>query len=132
MTQDTPPQQQADDTGSSVKPRRLSLTEQKAALEERHKKELAQLNAKIKAEDKRQKVKARKEDTRRKIIAGALALYHMEHNKGSDFEKRLARLLDEYVVKDAERALFGLPTLAPDEAKARLERHTKEKEKDKG
>lgn len=53
----------------------------------------------------------RKRDTRRKIIAGALALQHMEKNQSSDWGRKMAALLNEYVTKPAERALFGLAPL---------------------
>jgi hypothetical protein len=130
MTQQNTQPNQAEITENSETSRRLSLKEQKAALEERHKKELAQLKAKIKIEEQRQKVKERKEDARRKIIAGALALHHMEKNKNTEFEIILSRLLNEYVVKDSERALFGLPPLPADEQKQRLERHAQERKKE--
>jgi len=62
----------------------------------------------IKKIESRTQEQQRKDDTRRKIIAGALALEHMENNKTSDFAKKLGALLDEYVVKANERELFGL------------------------
>jgi hypothetical protein len=52
-----------------------------------------------------QKDEARRIDTRRKVIAGALALEHLEHNAGSEFGKVMFRLLDEYVLPK-DRALF--------------------------
>lgn len=46
----------------------------------------------------------RKNDTRRKIIAGALALEHAQHDP--DFAATLAGLLNEHVTKPQDRALF--------------------------
>lgn len=71
----------------------------------------AQLDAKLKALDAREKNQTRKDDTRRKVIAGALVLEHMEKNPKSEFGKKLYALLDEYV-RPNERRLFehvGLP-----------------------
>ena len=65
---------------------------------------------KIRLEQQRLAAKERKDETRRKIIAGALALHHREKNPSSDFARKLDALLDEYVTKPQERALFGLPT----------------------
>ena len=48
----------------------------------------------------------RRTDTRRKIIAGALALEHLEKNAGSEWGKTMFRLLDEYVLPK-DRELFG-------------------------
>lgn len=69
----------------------------------------AQLDAQIKGVEARARQQTRKHDTRRKIIAGALALHHMEKNPEDSFSKKLARLLDEYVTRPHERKLFGLP-----------------------
>jgi hypothetical protein len=65
-----------------------------------------------------EKKQARAEDARRKIIAGALALEHMEKNPGSEFGKTMLRLLDEYT-RPHERQLFDflpvreVPALSP-------------------
>ena len=86
---------------------------------EKLKKQQEQLAAKIKDHQARNRAKSRKDDTRRKIIAGALALHHLEKNPHSPFAQTLTRLLDEYVTKPHERALFDLPPLpenAPGEA----------------
>ncbi len=84
---------------------------------------ISQLDAQKKALEARQKETDRKADTRRKVIAGALALEHIEKNAGSDFARTLMRLLDEYVTRPADRALFpSLPTKTEenDETKRRL------------
>jgi hypothetical protein len=65
-----------------------------------------QLDAQLKALDARAKQAERKADTRRKVIAGALALEHFEKNRDSEFGRIMLRLLDEYVVRPHDRALF--------------------------
>lgn len=75
----------------------------------------AQIAAQIKLLDAREKEQARKNDTRRKVIAGALALEHAQKNPDSAFAGQLSRLLDEYVTRPAERALF--PALEGQEEK---------------
>lgn len=77
---------------------------------EKLKQQQEELARKIRREKQRIAAQDRKDDTRRKIIAGALALNHREKNPSSDFARKLDALLDEYVTKPAERALFGLPT----------------------
>jgi hypothetical protein len=52
-----------------------------------------------------EKKQARADDARRKIIAGALALEHLDKNPDSEFGKTLFRLLDEYT-RPHERPLF--------------------------
>ncbi|MBV9825370.1 MAG: mobilization protein [Alphaproteobacteria bacterium] len=76
----------------------------------------AQLDAQLKALEAREKQAERKADTRRKVIAGALALEHFEKNRDSEFGRLLYRLLDEYVVRPHDRALFECLTvpLPPD------------------
>ena len=65
-----------------------------------------QIDAQLKALEARNKQAERKADTRRKVIAGALALEHFEKNRDSEFGRVLFRLLDEYVVRPHDRALF--------------------------
>lgn len=65
-----------------------------------------QLDEQLKALEARRKETERKADTRRKVIAGALALEHFEANRDSEFGRVLFRLLDEYVVRPHDRALF--------------------------
>jgi hypothetical protein len=74
---------------------------------------MKQLAAQAAALEARQKEADRKADTRRKVIAGALAIEHMEANAPSEFGKVMLRLLDEYVTRPADRALFpSLPAKA--------------------
>ena len=70
----------------------------------RHKRE--QLDAQLRALEARNKQAERKADTRRKVIAGALALEHYEKNPDSEFHRIIFRLLDEYVLRPHDRALF--------------------------
>lgn len=65
-----------------------------------------QLDAQLRALEARSKQAERKADTRRKVIAGALALEHYEKNPESEFHRIIFRLLDEYVVRPHDRALF--------------------------
>ncbi|MGE0279033.1 MAG: mobilization protein [Rhizobiaceae bacterium] len=65
-----------------------------------------QIDAQLKALEARNKQAERKADTRRKVIAGALALEHFERNRDSEFGRIMLRLLDEYVVRPHDRALF--------------------------
>src|SRR3984893_7991509 len=65
-----------------------------------------QLDAQLKLLEARKKDADRKADTRRKVIAGALALEHFEANRDSEFARVFFRLLDEYVVRAHDRALF--------------------------
>ncbi|MBV9828312.1 MAG: hypothetical protein JO001_21985 [Alphaproteobacteria bacterium] len=65
-----------------------------------------QLDAQLRALEARKKHAERKADTRRKVIAGALALEHLTANRDSEFGRILFRLLDEYVVRPHDRALF--------------------------
>lgn len=81
---------------------RRTTTDRLATL--RHKRD--QLDAQLKALEARNKQAQRKADTRRKVIAGALALEHFEANRDSEFGRIMFRLLDEYVVRPHDRALF--------------------------
>lgn len=70
-----------------------------------------QLAAQIRDVQMREKKRERKKDTRRKVIAGALALQHMEKNPNSDFGRKMTALINEYVTKPTERELFGFAPL---------------------
>src|ERR1700728_4294233 len=73
-----------------------------------------QLDAQLRPLEARNKQAERKADTRRKVIAGALALEHFEANRDSEFGRIMSRLLDEYVVRPHDRALFDfLPATDP-------------------
>ncbi len=62
-----------------------------------------QLQAKIKNEKAKLTSEKRKMDTRRKIVAGAIALEHMEHDE--NFKNVMEGLLKRHL-KDADRQLF--------------------------
>lgn len=90
-------------------PPKKTTAEKIAALE----KKKAQLNAQIQKQKSLEKTAERKRDTRRKIIAGALALEHMELDDA--FRQTMMRLLNRHV-KDSDRHLFDLaddPTPPP-------------------
>lgn len=68
----------------------------------------AQLRAQLQQAKSRQRAadakKRRAEDTRRKILIGAYMLQKYD-------KKQLAEMLNSYLTKNADRALFGLPDL---------------------
>ena len=66
----------------------------------------AEIDARLNQLEIREKAKERKRDTRRKVIAGAYALEHCEFDPA--FKATLFGLLDQYVEREADRALFGL------------------------
>ena len=68
-------------------------------------KKQSQLQAKIKDEQAKLKTAERKKDTRRKIVAGAIALEHMEHDE--NFKVAMNDLIRKHV-KDSDKALFEL------------------------
>lgn len=109
--------------------KRQTLEEKKASLLEAHKKKIDQINNQIKAKEAREKEKERKTDTRRKIIIGGLSRNHMDKNRSSEFAKTLERLMNEYIVKDNDRDLFGLPHIPELEQTERLKRHAEERKK---
>lgn len=68
-------------------------------------KQQAQLAARVKAEKAKIAAKRRKEDTRRKIVAGAIALEHMEHDE--NFRHAMTDLLKKHV-KETDLHLFQI------------------------
>ena len=79
---------------------RRTPEEQLADLEKKE----GQLKARIQKKRAEVSKKKRKEDTRRKIIAGALALEHMAHDK--QFAATMTKLLKEQVSRPEDRKLF--------------------------
>lgn len=69
------------------------------------------IEAQIQQQRAREREKRRKEDTRRKIIAGALALEHMDANPDSEFAIIMAKLINRYTKRAGDRVLFGLPPI---------------------
>jgi hypothetical protein len=101
------------------------LAEDKAALR------LSRKAQKVKQFEAVAKARERKLDTRRKIIVGALAWEHRDHD--GLFKKALMALLDDYVLKDEERALVGLDPLPPEVlAKALAEQEARTKLRRRG
>jgi hypothetical protein len=79
------------------------------------------VNARIRQEQARLAADERRADTRRKILAGAAVLQWAA--KDSDFSTRLMAELKHFLVRDADRALFGLPPqLSTSGARTHLER----------
>jgi len=75
----------------------------------------AQLKARVQKKAAQIAKQKRKDDTRRKIVAGALALEHMDHDPA--FAKAMMRLLVRHV-KPADRHLFQLGDAPDKEPKA--------------
>jgi hypothetical protein len=65
------------------------------------------VNARIKQEQNKLKASERKSDTRRKILAGAAVLE--KASRDNDFSTMLMAELKRFLVRDDDRALFGLP-----------------------
>lgn len=73
----------------------------------------AQIDAQLAQLAARERSESRKVDTRRKILIGAVVLQEMENRP--EINAWIRRLLDERLVKDRDRALFGLhPVTKPD------------------
>jgi len=96
-----------------------TLAEKREAIIQAYQKKIDQIDAQLVDLTAREKLAERKRDTRRKVIMGALAGYHMRKNPRSDFAKKLAALIDEYVIGDRERALFDLDPLPKEEQENR-------------
>jgi hypothetical protein len=72
------------------------------------------VNARIKREQTKVKASERKNDTRRKVLAGAAVLQLAQ--KDSEFSAKLIAELKAFLVRDADRVLFGLPPVSPSKA----------------
>jgi hypothetical protein len=66
-------------------------------------------NARIRQEQNKLKAGERKSDTRRKVLAGATVLEWAKRD--NEFSSRLMAELRIFLVRDDDRALFGLPPL---------------------
>jgi hypothetical protein len=64
------------------------------------------INARIKAQEARQRTGERRRETRRKVLVGAAVLYRAESDAA--FGEELQRMLDKFLARDDERAIFGL------------------------
>ena len=96
-----------------------TLAEKREAIIQAYQKKIDQIDAQLADLTARERLAERKRDTRRKVIMGALAGYHMRKNPNSDFAKKLAALIDEYIIGDRERALFDLDPLPKEEQESR-------------
>ena len=76
------------------------------------------INTRIRQEELKLRASERKSDTRRKVLAGAAALEWAKRD--NEFSSRLMAELKSFLVRDADRALFGLPPL-PHQEDARPE-----------
>jgi hypothetical protein len=65
------------------------------------------VNARIKLEQNKLRTGDRRSDTRRKVLAGATVLEWAKRD--SEFSSRLIAELEVFLVRDADRELFGLP-----------------------
>jgi hypothetical protein len=65
------------------------------------------VNARIRREQNKLAADKRKVDTRRKVLAGAAVLEWAARD--TEFSMRLMSELRSFLVRDADRALFGLP-----------------------
>jgi len=74
---------------------------------------LAKVQRDLRKAKSAQEDEARRLDARRKIIAGALALEHLDKNPHSEFGKVLFRLLDEYARPDDRQLFPFLPVRDP-------------------
>ncbi len=68
------------------------------------------IEARLDALRARSKERARKDDTRRKVLVGAVILTESEQSEPA--KQRLMTLLDKHLVRDIDRAVFGLPARA--------------------
>ena len=68
------------------------------------------VNARIKQEQNKLRAGERKADTRRKVLAGATVLEWAKRD--NEFSSRLMAELKRFLVRDDDRALFGLPPLS--------------------
>ncbi len=71
----------------------------------RAKKKLDQIKAQIANENAKITSANRRQDTRRKVIAGALALKHMEFDTA--FADTMRKLLDEQIEREEDKKLFA-------------------------
>lgn len=81
------------------------------------KKRKGQIEAQISALNARRQKEAKRIDTRRKVVAGAILLEHCEHD--ASFKDLVASLLNRFLTRDVDRALFAedfgwpMPARAP-------------------
>ena len=66
------------------------------------------INARIKLLQNREQLKERKADTRRKILLGS---YYLDQAKQNDSYDDIVKLMDSYLTRTSDRALFDLEPL---------------------
>ena len=74
------------------------------------------VSARIKREQNKLRASERKNDTRRKVLAGATVLQWA--TRDGEFSAKLILELGRFLVRDADRALFGLPPTGGEEMTA--------------
>lgn len=87
--------------------RLAELNKQQAKIEAELKQKRAAITRKKRQQLAKLTNQKRKEDTRRKVLIGAAALAKIEAGEWS--RDNLTRLLDGYLKRDDDRALFDLP-----------------------
>ena len=75
------------------------------------------VSARIEKEQAKLRASERRSDTRRKILAGAAVLEWAARD--NDFSAKLMTELKIFLVRDADRALFGLPLVVNKEGENR-------------
>lgn len=92
-------------------------------IETKRDKAIGKTKAKARSQIERLRRRARRDDTRRKVLAGAMLLVKVVQG---DYSKDLLQSqLDDYLKRDTERVLFGLPIAADDGAPSRRGRNEK-------
>lgn len=81
-----------------------ALKKKEAEIRAQQKKKLDQIKAKMQNEKAKIATTNRKKDTRRKVIAGALALKHMEHDPA--FAETMRKLIREQVDRPEDQELL--------------------------
>jgi hypothetical protein len=74
---------------------------------EQLRKQREQIDARLKAAEARQKEKEQQEEERRKTLAGTVALRFMAANPDNELTRVLSDLLDKYITRPSDRALFS-------------------------
>lgn len=90
----------------------MSNIEDRIKAQEEKLKQLKALKQKQEAQKRAAEAKRnRTADTRRKVLVGAMMLEHMDKNEAT--KTSVMGKLDAFLTRPDERALFGLPPVAP-------------------
>lgn len=84
------------------------MNKTKTSALEKLKAQQAKLTARIQAMEARTKVSERKQETRRKILVGS---YYLDEARRNNQFETLRNLMDGYLKRNSDRALFDLPAL---------------------